>query len=197
MRSELEALHDEQAKLDSFIDYMTAHLSSTTEQAAKMVSFLYSPLLLSLVLIATSTTLQGKDGGLAFVTHDDIRNLVHYNNKTVMAIKAPCGTTLEVPDPDEGMEDGDRRYQIFMQSKTGPIDVFLVSSKMQGNSTAESDAAPFNISGEVEQMERILEADTIHTADAGLLKISPLKVRLCLLLSAIRYPAAYQFESAG
>lgn len=31
---------------------------------------------------------------------------------TVIAIKAPSGTTLEVPDPDDGMEYPQRRYQV-------------------------------------------------------------------------------------
>ena len=46
---------------------------------------------------------------------------------TVIAIKAPSGTTLEVPDPDEGMEYPQRRYQIYLKSSSGPVEVFLVS----------------------------------------------------------------------
>ena len=45
----------------------------------------------------------------------------------MIAIKAPSGTTLEVPDPDEGMEYPQRRYQIYLKSHAGPIEVFLVS----------------------------------------------------------------------
>lgn len=44
-----------------------------------------------------------------------------------MAIRAPQGTTLEVPDPDEGMPEGERRYQIYLKSPRGPIDVYVVS----------------------------------------------------------------------
>lgn len=36
------------------------------------------------------------------------------------------GTTLEVPDPDEGMENGERKYQIQLVSHNGPIDIYLV-----------------------------------------------------------------------
>ena len=43
----------------------------------------------------------GENEQCAFVTHDDIRNLRSMDGDTIVAIKAPGGTTLEVPDPDE------------------------------------------------------------------------------------------------
>ncbi|KAK1287729.1 Transcription factor E2FA [Acorus calamus] len=36
-----------------------------------------------------------------YVTEDDIKGLPCFENETLIAIKAPHGTTLEVPDPDE------------------------------------------------------------------------------------------------
>ena len=45
----------------------------------------------------------------AFVTHEDVRSIQAFAPDTVIAIKAPSGTTLEVPDPDEGMEYPQRR----------------------------------------------------------------------------------------
>jgi transcription factor E2F3 len=36
-----------------------------------------------------------------YVTEDDIKGLPCFQNETLIAIKAPHGTTLEVPDPDE------------------------------------------------------------------------------------------------
>lgn len=33
----------------------------------------------------------------------------------------------QVPDPDEGMPEGERRYQIYLKSPAGPIDVYVVS----------------------------------------------------------------------
>lgn len=62
-----------------------------------------------------------------YVTEDDIKTLPCFQNETLIAIKAPHGTTLEVPDPDEATEYPQRRYQILLQSATGPIDVYLVS----------------------------------------------------------------------
>ncbi|CAH8271845.1 unnamed protein product [Arabidopsis lyrata] len=63
---------------------------------------------------------------LLFVTENDIKNLPCFQNKTLIAVKAPHGTTLEVPDPDEA-GGYQRRYRIILRSTMGPIDVYLVS----------------------------------------------------------------------
>lgn len=63
----------------------------------------------------------------AYVTHNDIKAIPELRGDTLIAIKAPPGTELEVPDPDEGMPYGERRYQIFLKSASGPIDCLLVS----------------------------------------------------------------------
>ncbi|XP_057778352.1 transcription factor E2FA-like isoform X2 [Salvia miltiorrhiza] len=62
-----------------------------------------------------------------FVTEDDIKNLPCFQNETLIAIKAPHGTTLEVPDPDEAVDYPQRRYRIILRSTMGAIDVYLVS----------------------------------------------------------------------
>ncbi|XXG73466.1 hypothetical protein AAC387_Pa07g2377 [Persea americana] len=62
-----------------------------------------------------------------YVTGEDIKSLPCFQNDTLMAIKAPDGTTLEVPDPDEAVEYPQRRYRIILRSTMGPIDVYLVS----------------------------------------------------------------------
>lgn len=62
-----------------------------------------------------------------FVTEEDIKCLPCFQNETLIAIKAPHGTTLEVPDPDEAVDYPQRRYRIVLRSTMGPIDVYLVS----------------------------------------------------------------------
>lgn len=42
---------------------------------------------------------------LAYLTHMDIRNIPEFSEETLLAVKAPYGSTLEVPDPDEVMTD--------------------------------------------------------------------------------------------
>ncbi len=41
------------------------------------------------------------DDRFAFVTHEDLRGMKGMDDQTIIAIKAPSGTRLEVPDPDE------------------------------------------------------------------------------------------------
>lgn len=62
-----------------------------------------------------------------FVSEEDMKGLPCFQNETLIAIKAPYGTTLEVPEPDEGADYPQRRYRIVLRSTMGPIDVYLVS----------------------------------------------------------------------
>nr|ACG37656.1 transcription factor E2F2 [Zea mays] len=72
-----------------------------------------------------------------YVTEEDIKSLPCFQNQTLIAIKAPHGTTLEVPDPDEVNDYPQRRYRIVLRSTMGPIDVYLVSQfeEMSGMET--------------------------------------------------------------
>ncbi|XP_038596654.1 LOW QUALITY PROTEIN: transcription factor E2F4 [Tachyglossus aculeatus] len=60
---------------------------------------------------------------LAYVTHEDICRC--FSGDTLLAIRAPLGTSLEVPIP-EG-PNGQKKYQIHLKSTTGPIEVLLVN----------------------------------------------------------------------
>uniref|UniRef100_A0A8B9E5E0 E2F transcription factor 4 n=1 Tax=Anser cygnoides TaxID=8845 RepID=A0A8B9E5E0_ANSCY len=60
---------------------------------------------------------------LAYVTHEDICKC--FTGDTLLAIRAPSGTRLEVPIP-EG-PNGQKKYQIHLKSTSGPIDVLLVN----------------------------------------------------------------------
>ncbi|KAL6650638.1 hypothetical protein ACP70R_009563 [Stipagrostis hirtigluma subsp. patula] len=71
-----------------------------------------------------------------YLTEDDIKGLPCFQNQTLIAIKAPHGTCVEVPDPDVAGNFIQRRYRIVIRSTMGPIDVYLVSKfeeKMEGN----------------------------------------------------------------
>ncbi|KAI7745704.1 hypothetical protein M8C21_026606 [Ambrosia artemisiifolia] len=83
-----------------------------------------------------------------FVTEDDIKSLPCFQNETLIAIKAPHGTTLEVPDPDEAVDYPQRRYRIILRSTMGPIDVYLVSQfeeKFEDIDGAEQQPMPMPI----------------------------------------------------
>ena len=105
LKKELQALKEEDAQLDKDILLVTKELNEAAED----------------------TTNQS----LGYVTSEDLRQLPSFLNNRVFAIRAPSGTSLEVPDPDEGMEEGRRRYHIFLKSPNGSIDVFLVSNDSQ------------------------------------------------------------------
>ncbi|NXH22075.1 E2F4 factor, partial [Bucco capensis] len=62
-------------------------------------------------------------GQLTYVTHEDICKC--FTGDTLLAIRAPSGTRLEVPIP-EGL-NGQKKYQIHLKSTSGPIDVLLVN----------------------------------------------------------------------
>lgn len=77
----------------------------------------------------------------AYVTYDDIKslsNLTGAENETLIAIRAPPGTSLEVPDPDSLPEDETERYQIYLQSKTGEILVYVVSNDKPNDGGTEA-----------------------------------------------------------
>ncbi|KAK6144185.1 hypothetical protein DH2020_021005 [Rehmannia glutinosa] len=80
-----------------------------------------------------------------FVTEEDIKTLPCFQNETLIAIKAPHGTTLEVPDPDEAVDYPQRRYRIVLRSTMGPIDVYLVSQFEENFEEINGVEAPENI----------------------------------------------------
>ncbi|XP_028995475.1 transcription factor E2F2 isoform X2 [Betta splendens] len=56
---------------------------------------------------------------LAYVTYQDIRSISSLRDQTVIAVKAPAETKLEVP------ETTGESLQIYLKSKNGPIEVYL------------------------------------------------------------------------
>ncbi|KAI3795913.1 hypothetical protein L1987_38573 [Smallanthus sonchifolius] len=79
-----------------------------------------------------------------FVTEEDIKSLPCFQGETLIAIKAPHGTTLEVPDPDEAVDYPQRRYRIVLRSTMGPIDIYLVSQfeeKLEEINRAEANSS--------------------------------------------------------
>lgn len=113
---ELDELNQQEALIDDYIVRMQKQLKSLSKDEQK------TP--------------------YAYVTHEDIRRLPNFNGDTLIAIKAPDGTTLEVAHPDEGLEPPHRRYQIFLKSSGGPIDVYLVSQheEVENNANANDNA---------------------------------------------------------
>ncbi|XP_029010457.1 transcription factor E2F4 [Betta splendens] len=61
---------------------------------------------------------------MAYVKHEDLCGA--FKGDTLLAIRAPNGTQLEVPMP-ESVLNGQKKYQIRLKSSTGPIEVLLVN----------------------------------------------------------------------
>ncbi|XP_037538624.1 transcription factor E2F4 [Nematolebias whitei] len=61
---------------------------------------------------------------MAFVKHEDLCGA--FKGDTLLAIRAPVGTQLEVPVPEAAL-NGQRKYQIRLKSTTGPVEVLLVN----------------------------------------------------------------------
>ncbi|CAN6577319.1 unnamed protein product [Malus baccata var. baccata] len=105
-----------------------------------------------------------------FVTEDDIKGLPCFHNETLIAIKAPHGTTLEVPDPDEAVDYLQRRYRIILRSTMGPIDVYLVSQfeeKFEDVHGAEPPVSCPMASGSGSSEHPITEVVTVESIHQG------------------------------
>lgn len=55
-------------------------------------------------------------------------NLSNSANEALIAIRAPTGTSLEVPDPESFPSDEKEKYQIHLNSRAGEIMVYMVSN---------------------------------------------------------------------
>ncbi|XP_012665297.1 transcription factor E2F5 isoform X2 [Otolemur garnettii] len=62
----------------------------------------------------------------SYVTHEDVCNC--FNGDTLLAIRAPSGTQLEVPIPEMNL-NGQKKYQINLKSCSGPIHVLLINKE--------------------------------------------------------------------
>ncbi|XP_008571132.1 PREDICTED: transcription factor E2F2 [Galeopterus variegatus] len=62
---------------------------------------------------------------LAYVTYQDIRAVSNFKEQTVIAVKAPPQTRLEVPNKME------ENLQIHLKSTQGPIEVYLCPEEVQ------------------------------------------------------------------
>lgn len=80
---------------------------------------------------------------LAYIHHYDIRSIPCFSDDTLFAVKAPFGSTLEVPDCDDTSlrPDGKPRHEIQLSSRAGPIDVFLIQDPTYIDTVEETTSA--------------------------------------------------------
>jgi hypothetical protein len=89
LRAEIAGLAKEEAMYDDLIRSLQVKLRDLAEEEHAFGE-------------ATTT--------LSYVSYEDLRNVEGLRGETLIAIKAPPGTTLSVPDPDEGLMNNVRRY---------------------------------------------------------------------------------------
>ncbi|XP_062325224.1 transcription factor E2F2 [Osmerus eperlanus] len=74
---------------------------------------------------------------LGYVTYQDIRSISSLQDQTVIAVKAPSETKLEVPESPGGS------LQIYLKSKNGPIEVYLCPEEgLEDASPVKSTSTP-------------------------------------------------------
>ncbi|XP_041758440.1 transcription factor E2F3 [Coregonus clupeaformis] len=117
LSSELSDLGQEERRLDELIQSCTLDVQQMTE-ASHSQKF-------------------------AYVTYQDIRQLRNLKDQTVIVVKAPSETKLEVPDPQESLS-------VHLTSTKGPIEVFLCpeenttsSPVKNGSPDVKGNSSPF------------------------------------------------------
>ncbi|XP_071699863.1 transcription factor E2FC-like [Rutidosis leptorrhynchoides] len=101
LKAELEHLHAEEARLDQCI-----------RETQERLNFLES---------------DHNTQKHLYVTGEDFNNISCFKNQTLIAVRAPHGSSIEVPDPDQDSDYFQKNYSLIFRSHTGPVDLYLVS----------------------------------------------------------------------
>ncbi|XP_026531923.1 transcription factor E2F2 [Notechis scutatus] len=80
---------------------------------------------------------------LAYVTYQDIRAISNFNEQTVIVVRAPPETRLEVPEVCE------ENVQLHLRSTNGPIEVYLCPEEILEESPAKESCFPLPTHQEV------------------------------------------------
>ncbi|CAN8200410.1 unnamed protein product [Coccothraustes coccothraustes] len=73
---------------------------------------------------------------LAYVTYQDLRAISSFQEQTVIAVKAPPETQLEVPDFSQ------ENFQLYLKSTNGPIEVYLCPEEIMEESPTKGHPVP-------------------------------------------------------
>ncbi|XP_008144292.1 transcription factor E2F3 [Eptesicus fuscus] len=111
LSKEVTELSQEEKKLDELIQSCTLDLKLLTEDS--------------------------ENQRLAYATYQDIRKISGLKDQTVIVVKAPPETRLEVPDPIESL-------QIHLASTQGPIEVYLCPEETETHSPMKTNNQDHN-----------------------------------------------------
>lgn len=127
MKKKLERLKEEERTVDQYLEYLK-------EQAA-VYNGQQPPTREQLEALPPGVRDMSEN---MYVRFKDVTAMPEYKSETVIGIRAPTGTSLEVPDPDQGMKPGQRRFEMYLSSKGShggkgekgePINVYLVQPR--------------------------------------------------------------------
>ncbi|KAI4552625.1 hypothetical protein MJG53_017588 [Ovis ammon polii x Ovis aries] len=137
LSKEVTELSQEEKKLDELIQSCTLDLKLLTEDSENQ----RYPLCHLFSGVVTSETISWKSSltliTLAYVTYQDIRKISGLKDQTVIVVKAPPETRLEVPDPIESL-------QIHLASTQGPIEVYLCPEETETHSPMKTNNQDHN-----------------------------------------------------
>lgn len=108
MDEELRALVEEERRLDELIQSCTLQVHQLCENQSSQ--------------------------RFAYLTYEDVQRIPSLKEQTVIVIKAPAETTLEVPHPEESL-------QVHLRSTQGPIKAFLCTNDPIPMETSDSSGA--------------------------------------------------------
>ena len=158
MKKKLQNLKDEERKVDQYLEYLkeqAAVYNGRQHPSPEQMAYLPNGV--------------GNVPDQMYVKFEDITNMRAYKSETVIGIRAPSGTALDVPHPDHGMKPGERRYEMYLNSnaketdhpgmrgsKGEPINVYLVQPRAdkQGNSQDARNGPEFVSSQETPSPQR-------------------------------------------
>eukprot|EP00040_Diaphanoeca_grandis_P029651 m.173993 g.173993 ORF g.173993 m.173993 type:complete len:681 (-) comp31748_c3_seq2:239-2281(-) len=110
LQSELDDLDQEEAEIDAHREALTNSLEGMLKQ---------------------------NGGQFSYVDFNTLPSTKSFAGQALVAIRAPSGTRLEVPDPENCPQSGNRRYEIYLASQSAPINVAFSHSKMVTTSKLE------------------------------------------------------------
>jgi hypothetical protein len=125
MKKKLEKLKEEERQVDRYLDYLK-------EQAA-VFNGRHPPSRDQLAFLPPGVRNVPEQ---MYVQFEDITTMPEYKSETVIGIRAPTGTSLEVPDPDQGMKPGERRFEMYLSSK---------GTEHEGMGGSETKGEPINV----------------------------------------------------
>ncbi|NXL67555.1 E2F2 factor, partial [Chordeiles acutipennis] len=133
LRGELAELARTERTLDQFLQDCALQLRQLS-----LLLPLASPSLgrLSCPTPSPSFSYTSSPSTLAYVTYQDLRTISNFQEQTVIAVKAPPETQLEVPDFSED------NLQLHLKSTNGPIEVYLCPEEITEDSPTKDRDVP-------------------------------------------------------